>query len=252
MTWQAPGGYPLGVGVDVHQHLSLAADSRVSDTLKASAQVMAKLHFLFSVMNAGKSAHLLQVNHNYSANMGNVALFTSVVDDRFGRGKITSRMGVEAEADALDTSDDVFRIVASKHAECPITAVLIDEVQFLSPDQIRQLARIVDDLNIPVMAYGLKNNAFGELFSDAIATLLALADQIHEIKQLCHCGRKATMMLRYDGTGSVIKSGTVVEVGAEDRYVSVCRAHWNAGEIGPLARRKLASTNKSEISADHV
>jgi thymidine kinase len=200
---------------------------------------MAKLHFLYSVMNAGKSAHLLQVHHNYSMNLGNVVLFTSVIDDRFGRGKIKSRMGVEADADALKPADDVFRIVLEKHASIPITAVLLDEVQFLSRDQIRQLARIVDELRIPVMAYGLKNNAFGELFSDSIATLLALADQIHEIKQLCHCGSKATMILKYDKAGTAIKSGAVIEVGAEDRYVSVCRPHWNEGDIGPLARRKL-------------
>lgn len=201
---------------------------------------MAKLHFLFSVMNAGKSAHLLQVHHNYSMNLGNVALFTSGIDDRYGCGKIKSRIGLEADADALEKSDDVFRIVAAKHEKFPLTAVLLDEVQFLTADQIRQLARVVDELGIPVMAYGLKNNAFGELFSESIATLLALADQIHEIKQLCHCGRKATMILRYNSDGTPVRSGTVVEVGGDDRYVSVCRAHWNAGEIGPLARRGLA------------
>jgi len=211
------------------------------EDLRKSIRLMAKLHFLYSVMNAGKSAHLLQVHHNYSMNMGNVLLFTSAIDDRYGTGKISSRIGLEADASALVQSDDVFQIVLAKHKECPVTAVLLDEVQFLTADQIRQLARIVDDLGIPVMAYGLKNNAFGSLFSDSIATLLALADQIHEIKQLCHCGKKATMILKYGSSGESIRSGTVIEVGAEDRYVSVCRAHWNVGDIGPLARQKLAS-----------
>lgn len=200
---------------------------------------MAKLHFFYSVMNAGKSVHLLQVHHNYLLNLGNVLLFTSAIDDRFGSGKITSRIGLEAEACPLLQSDDVFQIVSAKHSECPVTAVLLDEVQFLSPDQIRQLARIVDDLGVPVMAYGLKNNAFGSLFSESIATLLALADQIHEIKQLCHCGRKATMILKYGNSGEAIRGGSVIEVGGENRYVSVCRAHWNSGDIGPLARRNL-------------
>ena len=129
---------------------------------------MAKLHFLYSVMNAGKTTHLLQVRHNYVENGGHVLLFTNVIDDRFGVGKVRSRIGIEADAIPLRQDDAVGAIVAAEHARRPVTAVLIDEVQFMTADQIRQLAWIVDELKVPVMAYGLKNNVYGTLFSEAI------------------------------------------------------------------------------------
>jgi thymidine kinase len=203
---------------------------------------MAKLHFLFSVMNAGKTTHLLQVRHNYIENGGHVLLFTSLIDDRFGVGKVKSRIGIEADAAALRKSDAIDAIVAAEHARKPVTVVLIDEVQFMTADQVRQLAWIVDELGIPVMAYGLKNNVYGTLFSDAVATIMALADDFQEIKQLCHCGRKATMILKYDRKGDAVRSGEVVEIGGEGRYVSVCRPHWMKGDIGPAARQLLAQT----------
>jgi len=201
---------------------------------------VAKLHFLYSVMNAGKTTHLLQVRHNYVENGGNVLLFTSVMDDRFGTGKVRSRIGIEADAVPLRRSDSIDRIVADEHARKPLTVILIDEVQFMTAEQVRQLVWIVDELKIPVMAYGLKNNVYGTLFSDAIAALMALADQFLEIKQLCHCGRKATMILKFDRNGEAVRSGEVVEIGGEGRYVSVCRRHWTQGEIGPAARHLLA------------
>lgn len=201
---------------------------------------MAKLHFLYSVMNAGKTTHLLQVRHNYLENGGNVLLFTSLIDDRFGIGKVRSRIGIEAEAIPLRKSDAIDSIVAGEHARRPVTAVLIDEVQFMTADQVRQLGWIVDQLQVPVMAYGLKNNVYGTLFSDAIAAIMALADDFQEIKQLCHCGRKATMILKYDRNGEAVRSGEVIEIGGEGRYVSVCRPHWTRGEIGPAARQALA------------
>jgi len=204
---------------------------------------MAKLHFLYSVMNAGKTTHLLQCRYNWCENGGNVLLFTSVIDDRFGVGKITSRIGIEADATPLRKTDDILEIVSRVHAEKPVTAVLVDEVQFMTAEQAWQLSAIVDDLKIPVMAYGLKNNVFGTLFSDAIVQLMALADDFQEIKQLCHCGRKATMILRYNQEGVPDRSGEVVEVGGEGRYVSVCRRHWKEGDIGPLSRRLLAEAN---------
>jgi thymidine kinase len=207
---------------------------------------MAKLHFLYSVMNAGKTTHLLQVRHNYVENGGNVLLFTSVVDDRFGVGKVRSRIGIEAEAIPLRSTDAIDAIVAAEHDRRPVTAVLIDEVQFMTSDQARQLAWIVDTLNVPVMAYGLKNNVYGTLFSEAVATIMALADDFQEIKQLCHCGRKATMILKYDNNGEAVRSGEVVEIGGEGRYVSVCRPHWTAGDIGPAARALVAQALAAE------
>ena len=137
---------------------------------------MAKLHFLYSVMNAGKTTHLLQVRYNYIENGGHVLLFTSVIDDRFGIGKVKSRLGLEADAIPLRKEDAIHDVVAAEHARRPVTAVLIDEVQFMTADQVRQLAWIVDELRIPVMAYGLKNNVYGTLFSDAIIAMMALAD----------------------------------------------------------------------------
>ncbi|MXQ11211.1 thymidine kinase [Microvirga makkahensis] len=201
---------------------------------------MAKLHFLYSVMNAGKTTHLLQVRHNYIENGGHVLLFSSPIDDRFGVGKVRSRIGIEADATVLRKNDAVDDIVAAEHGKKKVTVVLIDEVQFMTADQVRQLARIVDELGIPVMAYGLKNNVYGALFSDAIAAMMALADDFQEIKQLCHCGRKATMILKFDPNGEPVRSGTVIEIGGESRYVSVCRPHWTKGDIGPAARQLLA------------
>lgn len=203
---------------------------------------MAKLHFIHSVMNAGKTTHLLQVRYNYIENGGHVLLFTSVIDDRFGVGKVKSRIGLEADAIPLRQNDDIGAFVAAEHAQRKVTVVLIDEVQFMTADQVRQLAWIVDELKIPVMAYGLKNNVYGTLFSDAIATIMALAEDFQEIKQLCHCGRKATMILKFDPNGEAVRSGPVVEVGGENRYVSVCRPHWTKGDIGPAARQLLAET----------
>lgn len=203
---------------------------------------MAKLHFFYSVMNAGKSTQLLAAAHNYSQNGGRALLFTSSVDNRSGVGVISSRIGISAEARAISLDDDLFRILEEEHHRNPVTAVLMDEVQFMGPDHIRQASDIVDRLGIPVMAYGLKNNAHGTLFSEAISVMLALADQINEIKQVCHCGRKATMILRYDQTGAVDRHGPVVEIGGEGRYVSVCRRHFKTGDIGPAARRLIAAT----------
>jgi thymidine kinase len=207
---------------------------------------MAKLHFLYSVMNAGKTTHLLQVRYNYIENGGNVLLFTSLVDDRFGVGKVRSRIGIEADAVSLRKDDAIDAMVAAEHARNPVTVVLIDEVQFMTADQVRQLAWIVDELKIPVMAYGLKNNAYGALFSAAIVTIMALADDFQEIKQLCHCGRKATMILKFDRNGEAVRSGEVVEIGDESRYVSVCRPHWTKGDIGPAARQLLAQSVAAE------
>ncbi len=207
---------------------------------------MAKLHFLYSVMNAGKTTHLLQVRHNYIENGGHVLLFSSPIDDRCGVGKVKSRIGIEADAIVLRRNDAIDAIVAAEHARKKVTAVLIDEVQFMTADQVRQLAWIVDELGIPVMAYGLKNNVYGALFSDAIVTMMALADDFQEIKQLCHCGRKATMILKFDPSGEPVRSGPVIEIGGESRYVSVCRPHWTKGDIGPAARQLLARAVAAE------
>lgn len=190
-------------------------------------------------MNAGKSAQLLLVRHNYIENGGKVLLFTSAKDDRSGVGKVSSRVGIESDAYPLAPEDNIFHIVKRSHAESDVTAVLIDEVQFMTPEQVVQMSDIADYLDIPVMAYGLKNNAFGKLFSPAIEEMLALANEFNLIKTVCHCGSKATMILKYNPDGSIVRSGEVVETGGEGRYISVCRPHWKEGNIGPRARQAV-------------
>ncbi|MFC5507774.1 thymidine kinase [Bosea massiliensis] len=197
---------------------------------------MAKLHFHYSVMNAGKSLSLLSIRQNWVENGGNIVLMTSAIDRRSGVGKIASRIGISEDAIALGEDDDLFEIIARLHTEKPVTAALLDEVQFMTSAHMWQAAKIVDDLGIPVMAFGLKNNVFGSLFGPAIEAILALADDIKEIKQLCWCGRKAGQILRYDPSGRTEKSGNVVEVGGDNRYVSVCRKHWMTDDIGPARR----------------
>ncbi|MBY3150837.1 thymidine kinase [Rhizobium laguerreae] len=200
---------------------------------------MAKLYFNYSVMNAGKSAHLLLVRHNYIENGDKVLLFTSVKDDRSGVGKVASRIGISAEAVAVSPEDDIFDIAQEMNAETPVTAVLVDEVQFMTPEQVYQMSEIVDSLGLPCLAWGLKNNFQGQLFSPAVETILALADEINLIKTVCHCGKRATMILKYNPDGSIVRNGEVVETGGESRYVSVCRAHWKEGNIGPRARKAV-------------
>lgn len=203
---------------------------------------MAKLHFFHSVMNAGKSAQLLLARHNYEVHGFKTHLLTSTIDTRAGEGMISSRVGISAPARALSPSDDIFRIVRESidpYARKPKTIVFIDEVQFLTPDQVRQASDVVDELGIPVLLYGLRCNAFGEIFSPAVATALAYADDIKEIKQVCHCGRKATMILRFDREGRIDRSGDVVRIGAEESYVSVCRPCFKTGDIGTAARATL-------------
>lgn len=210
---------------------------------------MAKLHFFYSVMNSGKSSHLLQARFNYLQLGTNVMLVTSAIDDRAGVGVVSSRIGLSADAYPLTSSDDLFELTKRQHAETPLGALMMDEVQFMTPDHIRQAARVVDELDIPVMAYGLKNNVFSELFSDAVATILAYADNINEIRQVCHCGRKATMILRYGPDGIAEKTGSVIEIGAESRYISVCRKHWVLGDIGAACRSRLDTPSPAIINA---
>jgi thymidine kinase len=206
---------------------------------------MAKLHFFHSVMNAGKSAQLLFARHNYEVNGYKTLLFTSTTDTRGGDSQISSRLGISAPARALSKADNLFDIVRESidpRARKPRTIVFVDEIQFLSPEQIRQASDIVDELGLPVLLYGLKNNVFADLFSPAVATALAYADDIKEIKQVCHCGRKATMILRFDKDGRVDRSGDIVKIGAEEAYVSVCRPCFKVGDIGSAARTTLVAS----------
>ena len=186
---------------------------------------MAKLYFNYAAMNAGKSTTLLQASFNYRERGMDTIEFTAKIDDRAGTGVIASRIGLSKEAHVFDTSTDLFGIVRTESASMKAACVFLDEAQFLTGDQVMQLARIVDELNIPVMCYGLRTDFLGELFEGS-ARLLAIADEIRELKTICKCGRKATMNLRIDAQGNAVTSGETIEIGGNDRYVPLCRAHF--------------------------
>jgi thymidine kinase len=186
---------------------------------------MAKLYFYYAAMNAGKSATLLQADFNYRERGMRTLLFTAAFDDRFEPGKITSRIGLAAHATAIDEDTDLFEEVAIELAESPVHAVLVDEAQWLTRAQVFQLAAVCDELNIPVVAYGLRTDFQAKLFPGS-AALLAIADTLVELKAICACGRKATMNLRIDAEGYPVKQGEQIEVGGNERYVALCRRHY--------------------------
>ena len=186
---------------------------------------MAKLYFHYSTMNAGKSTVLLQAAHNYLERGMETYLMTAQLDDRAGEGRIASRIGIDAQADIFSPSDDLFDKIATRLGQSTIACVFIDEVQFLSKAQVWQCARAVDDLNVPVMCYGLRVDFRGELFPGS-AALLALADEMREVRTICHCGKKATMVIRQDQDGNVLTGGAQVQIGGNETYVSLCRRHW--------------------------
>lgn len=186
---------------------------------------MAKLYFNFSTMNAGKSTVLLQASHNYRENGMNTYLLTARLDKRAGVGRIASRIGIEDEADTFSDDDNLFDMIVRRQKQGDVACVFVDEAQFLSPDQVWQLARAVDDLGLPVICYGLRVDFQGKLFPGS-ATLLALADEMREVRTICWCGRKATMVIRVDDKGKVITEGAQVQIGGNETYVSLCRKHW--------------------------
>lgn len=186
---------------------------------------MAKLYFYYSSMNAGKSTTLLQSSFNYRERGMDTMLWTAAIDDRYGQGRIVSRIGLEAEAHLFDAATDLFGAIAQQQARTPLSCVLVDEAQFLNAAQVWQLAAVCDRLNIPVLCYGIRTDFQGELFEGS-ASLLGLADTLTEIKTICDCGRKAIMNLRVDGQGRPIREGEQTEIGGNDRYVALCRRHF--------------------------
>ena len=186
---------------------------------------MAKMYFYFSSMNAGKSTALLQSNHNYRERGMNTVVFTPSVDMRFGGGVVKSRIGIETGAESFDADDDLMQIVRRETLTRQIHCVLVDEAQFLTRQQVFQLGEVCDRLDIPVLAYGLRTDFQGELFEGS-HYLLAWADNLKEIKTICHCGKKATMVVRMDENGVPVSSGEQVAVGGNELYVSMCRRHY--------------------------
>ena len=189
-------------------------------------------------MNAGKSTVLLQASHNYQERGMHTLLLTAALDDRSGVGTIGSRIGLEANAETFAEGDDLFQRAEVHHQQQPINCLLVDEAQFLSEEQVWQLCRVADRLGIPVMCYGLRTDFQGKLFPGS-AQLLALADTLREIRTICWCGRKATMVVRLDERGRVLDEGEQVSIGGEESYVSLCRRHWEDRNIGPNSQLKM-------------
>ncbi|MBD3765740.1 MAG: thymidine kinase [Rhodobacterales bacterium] len=186
---------------------------------------MAKLYFHYSTMNAGKSTALLQAAHNYRERGMDTYLVTARLDDRAGAGRIASRIGIGEPADTFHPAENLFAKIAARLAAGPCACVFIDEAQFLTRDQVWQLAQAVDDLGVPVMCYGLRVDFRGELFPGS-AALLAWADEMREVRTICHCGKKATMVVRLGSDGTALREGAQVVIGGNETYVSLCRRHW--------------------------
>ncbi len=185
---------------------------------------MAKLYFSYAAMNAGKSTILLQAAHNYRERGMHVLLLTSALYGAASGGHISSRIGISADALLYGEEDDLFEVIKAEHSGAPLGAVFVDEAQFLSREQVWQLARTADRLGIPVLAYGLRTDFQGRLFEGS-AELLAIADNLREVRTICHCGRKATMVVRLDEAGEALVEGDQVSI-EKATYLSLCRLHW--------------------------
>ncbi|MBV1908203.1 MAG: thymidine kinase [Kangiellaceae bacterium] len=189
---------------------------------------MAKLYFYYSSMNAGKSTSLLQSSYNYKERGMNTMVLTPKLDDRYEVGTVTSRIGLQSDAIAFSSDCDLYCLIEKQSKKEKLSCILIDESQFLRKEQVSQLGKVADDLNLPVLAYGIRTDFQGEPFEGS-QYLLAWSDNLKELKAICHCGSKATMILRHDENGKVIREGSQIEIGGNDRYVSVCRKHFSEG-----------------------
>ncbi|MEM0911889.1 MAG: thymidine kinase [Pseudomonadota bacterium] len=186
---------------------------------------MAQLYFYYSAMNAGKSTSLLQSAYNYKERGMRVILFTAAFDDRYGEGKIASRIGLQSNANKFSATTDMYMQVKQDNKHKELSCVFIDEAQFLTKQQVKQCLHIVDQLNIPVLAYGLRTDFKGETFEGS-QYLLAWADKLKELKTVCFCGKKASFVAKVDADGKVIKDGNQVDIGGNDKYISLCRKHY--------------------------
>ena len=186
---------------------------------------MAKLYFQYSTMNAGKTTLLLQASHNYIERGMSTYLLTAQFDNRVGEGEIGSRIGISAKADTYSADDNLFDKIERCLSQSKIDCIFVDEAQFLSKAQVWELTRVVDICKVPVMCYGLRVDFRSELFPGS-AALLALADEMREVRTICHCGKKATMVVRQDDHGQTITDGAQIQIGGNETYVSLCRRHW--------------------------
>ena len=192
---------------------------------------MAKLYFNYSSMNAGKSTALLQANHNYLERGMKTKMFTFSGDNRYEENRIVSRIGISADALPFSEDTDLFQSLIEDEDQTEIKCVLIDEAQFLTKKQVAQLGKIADELDTAVLAFGIRTDFQGELFEGS-KYLLAWADNLKEIKTVCWCGRKATMVVRLDKEGNIVSQGEQLEIGGNEKYVPLCRAHFNKKKLG--------------------
>lgn len=193
---------------------------------------MAKLYFSYSAMNAGKSTLLLQAAHNYAERGMDTLLLVSAIDSRTRKGEIASRIGLAREAEIFNHHEDLYALIGAKLKAGKTACIFIDEAQWMEESQVWQLARVVDELDVPVMCYGLRTDFQGKLFPGSMA-LLAIADELREVRTICWCGRKASMVVRLGADGRPVEEGDQIFVGGNESYVSLCRRHWTARDIGP-------------------
>ncbi len=187
---------------------------------------MAQLYFYYSTMNAGKSTSLLQSAYNYEERGMNTLVYTAAIDDRDKEGHVSSRVGLHREAELFKQETNLFAEVQTQLKSQTLSCVLLDESQFLTKEQVKQLCRVVDELKLPVLCYGIRTDFLGELFQGS-QYLLAWADKLIELKTICRCGKKATMVVRHDDSGRVLSQGAQIEVGGNEKYLSFCRKHFN-------------------------
>ncbi|ABN73724.1 MULTISPECIES: thymidine kinase [Actinobacillus] len=186
---------------------------------------MAKLYFYYSSMNAGKSTTLLQSSYNYQERGMNTLVYTAAIDDRYGIGKVSSRIGISQEALLFQSDTNLFNEIELAHQTETLHCILIDEAQFLTKAQVYQLTDVVDKLKIPVLCYGLRTDFQAELFEGS-QYLLAWADELQELKTICDCGRKAHFVIRMNEKGEAVADGDQIQIGGNDKYLSVCRYHY--------------------------
>ena len=203
---------------------------------------MAKLYFYYSSMNAGKSTALLQSSYNYRERGMNTLVLAPTFDDRYGVGRVVSRIGLDAPATTFTGADNLYDIVSACRHEDPLHCVLVDEAQFLTRAQVFELGQVTDELGIPVLAYGIRTDFQGEPFEGS-KYLLAWADNLIELKAICDCGRKATMVIRMDENGNAVTEGSQVEIGGNDRYVSMCRKHFKE----TFYREKVRDAHRARV-----
>lgn len=202
---------------------------------------MTSLYFKYSAMNSGKSTQLLQALYNYNERGMNAVAITAGIDNRFGVGKITARIGIDSDAYIFNQDIDIFELISNRIKNEKISVVMVDEAQFMTARHVFQAARIVDELKIPVLAYGLKTDFLGNLFEGSEA-LLRLADNIEEIKSICWCGKKATQTARVDEGGNMVTSGAQISIGGNDSYTTLCRKHH-------MQRKLSRNVEKTELKA---